>query len=388
MATQLVMTVGTNALPVWVAWYHLRDKLEPPVNVRFVHTKDTDSQKNLLETHCTPASFGNPIKTSPGNPGKVRGDIRSKILAGLDENTTHLHVHYTGGTQVMGAETVSAIEERLAENPNVRLDTTYLDARGNNGPCLVSRSGVIRSDARNDINVDLEHVALLNGFTLAPFEHEYTDKNGHKYNHEYYDRNWIQEYLPAPAELDCNQKREGKKVLGVMHDWKDRRITPTNFEYAAYVALKQALKGIKDDNSKRSNYKVYHKVYVKRTGANIRDKEFELDVVAILGYQIVVVSCTLNKGQYRQHTQSTNQKKSMSKEKGMEVILRARQLGGDEAQAIVLCKDHPNDAQRVEKELHDEVGSAGLPLRIWGTDKWANLQNEFFTYLRNGLHWR
>ena len=381
MATQLIMTVGTNALPVWVAWYHLKDQLEQPVNVRFVHTKDTESQKNLLVTHCSSAPSGKHIKTSPGNPGTVRENIRQRILNGLSEKTTHLHVHYTGGTQVMGVETVSAIEERLANNTNVRLDTTYLDARGNNGPCLTSRSGNIISDARNDIDVDLNRIALLNGFTLAPFEREYTDRDGRKYNHEYYDNGWQKDYLPAPAKLDSDQKREGSEILSIMRDWSDSRITTTNFEYAAYVALLQALKGIEYDkpNSDRSNYKVYHKVYVKRTKAKTRDKEFELDVVAILGYQIVLVSCTLHNNQ-TVHSQI--------KEKGMEAIHRARQLGGDEARAIVLCKVHHNDAKRIEKELHDEIGSAGRPLLIWGTDKWQNLPNEFQQYLRDDLHWR
>ena len=387
MATQLIMTVGTNALPVWVAWYHLKDKLEPPINkVRFIHTTDTVSQKNLLETHCSPADFGKHIKTSPGNPGTVRGDIRKKILGDLDERTTHLHVHYTGGTQVMGVETVSAIEERLAGNPDVRLDTTYLDARGNNGPCLISRRKVIKSDARNNINVDLNDIALLNGFTLAPFGIELRDRNGHLYNHEYHNRdshNWETKYLPAPAKLGPDQEREGNRVLskmGFRESWKDGRIrnlNSTNFEYAAYIALKQALTDIgTTSEANRSNYKVYHKVHVKRTGANIRDKEFELDVVAILGYQIVLVSCSLHGGS------------DEIKEKGMEALHRARQLGGDEAQAIVLCRAHPNVAKLVQEELHDEVGSAGDPLRIWATDKWPNLQNEFANYLRNDLHWR
>ena len=383
MATQLIMTVGTNALPVWVAWHHLKDKLEQPVTVRFVHTEDTKLQKNLLGTHCSSASFGKHIKTSPGNPGTVRGDIRSKILGGLDEGSTHLHVHYTGGTQVMGVETVSAIEERLAEKPNISLDTTYLDARGGKGPCLISRRKVIKSDARNDINIDLNHIALLNGFTLAPFNMKHLDQDGRKYNHEYYDNGWKTKYLPAPATLDENQEREGDRVLrgmGLPQSWRDGKISglnDLNFEYAAYVALKQALTDIGTiPGANRSNYKVYHKVYVKRTGANIRDKEFELDVVAILGYQIVLVSCSLHRGS------------DEIKEKGMEALHRARQLGGDEAQAIVLCKAHPNSATLVQKELHDEVGSAGDPLRIWGTDKWATLQDKFKNYLQNDLHWR
>ena len=49
MATQLIFTVGTNALPIWVAWYHLKDKLEAPIKVRLVHTTDTEPQKEVLE---------------------------------------------------------------------------------------------------------------------------------------------------------------------------------------------------------------------------------------------------------------------------------------------------------------------------------------------------
>ena len=387
MSTQLIMTVGTNALPVWVAWYHLKDKLEsPPISVRFVHTEITDSQKDLLVTHCSSASFGRHIRTSPGDPGRVRGDIKNNILNGLDESITHLHVHYTGGTQVMGVETVSAIEKELAKNPNVKLDTTYLDARGDKGPRLISRSKVIQSDARKDINVDLNDIALLNGFTLAPFDIERTDNKGQSYNHEYYDtdsRNWTREYRETPSSsLNQNQEQSGNAALNRMQEswtgnnWNDPYIDPTDFEYAAYVALKNTLNRIKTTNSDRSNYKIYHNVYVKRTGANIRDKEFELDVVAILGYQIVVVSC------------SYSGNSGLVKQKGMEAILRARQLGGDEAQAIVLCKAHPNEAQLVQQELHDEVGSVGAPLRIWGTDKWRDLHDKFDNYLQNDLHWR
>lgn len=391
MATQLIMTVGTNALPVWVAWYHLNDELDPPVAVRFIHTPDTEPQKDLLEKHCNPASFGTHIKTSPGDPRKVRGDIRKRILNGLDENTTHLHVHYTGGTQVMGVETVSAIEEKVKENANLTLDTSYLNARSGKEPRLISRYRNIKPDARDGIAVDLNRIALLNGFTLAPFDDILIDSNGDKYNNEYYRKgDWIKEYLEVPAILTEDQETEGRRVLNGMgrrNSWRRgaiRGLNGTNFEYAAYAALKQALKKITKTNSNRSNYQVYHKVYVKRTNADLTDPAFELDVVAILGYQIVVISCTLDDGT---RDDDANIRKII-KQKGMEAIIRARQLGGDEAQAIVLCKAHPNDAELLQEELHDEVGSAAKPLQIWGTDMWYNLQQNFYEYLRNDLYWR
>ena len=117
-------------------------------------------------------------------------------------------------------------------------------------------------------------------------------------------------------------------------------------------------------------------MYVRRTGASQRDANFELDVVAVLGYQIVVVSCTLET------------ENAPIKEKGMEVILRARQLGGDEAQTIVLCQAHRNRAPSIERELKDQARGAGAPLRVWGTDKWTNLSDKFYDYLQSDLHWQ
>ena len=367
MATQLIMTVGTNALPIWVAWYHLKDQLKQPVKVQFIYTNDTEAQRDSLLNFCDNAQFGTHIKTSPGDPKTVREDIRTRILNGLDPKTTHLHVHYTSGTKVMGVETVSAIEERITDNANLTLETTYLDPRGDKGPRLLSRTKVYLQDARMGVKPTLDRIANLNGFTPAPFTHEYWDPDNNGY---------IRDKKPAPSELDINQETDGGNVIGDMKCGNWDVMDPVHFEYAAYVALKQALEAIKISNTERSNFKIYHNVYVRRTGAQQRDGIFELDVVAVLGYQIFVVSCTLERGH------------AAIKRKGMEVILRARQVGGDEAQAIVLCKGHPETTERVEKELHDEIGSAGRPLRIWGTNKWRNIQNEFKQYLQNGLHWR
>ena len=363
MATQLIMTVGENPLPVWVAWSHLKNQLNPPVEVRFVYTPKTKDEKDRLEKYCSAATFGKHIKTSPGNPKTVRDDIKNKILGGLDKNTTHLHVHYTGGTKVMSVQTVAEIAYGISSNSNINnYNTSYLDPRGNEGPTIVDSDGIAYNplDARKDINVNLQKIALLNGFTPAPFTHEYWDDST---------RTYTSDQKPGPATLNPDQEESGSNVLGGMAARNWTGINPTNFEYAAYVALKKALEGIKSRNSDRSNYNIYHNVYVRRTGAKKRDGIFELDVVALLGYQIIVVSCTLKT------------KYAPIKEKGMEVIRRAEQLGGAEAQAIVLCKGHPNTAQRVEKDL------VGAPLKVWGSNKCRNLQTEFTDHLRTNLHW-
>lgn len=365
MGTQLIFTVGTNPLPVWVAWHHLKDQLEPPIKVRLIHTPGTEDEKDRLMKYCPDANFLDPIGTSPGNPKKVHDDVQ--VVISTLEGFTHLHVHYTGGTKVMSVETVAALEYGLPDD--IEYHTTYLDPRGGGGPTIVDSHGKTYrpSDARNNINPDLKHIANLNGFTLAPFVHEYRDENI---------RGYQRKNIPEPVILNEDQERQGNNVLSRMAKGDRGYINSTHFEYAAYVALKDALTEIESRNATRNNYNLFNKVHVRRTGAGQRDAHFELDVVAILGYQIVVVSGSLKTGP------------DPIKKKGMEVILRARQLGGDEAQAIVLCQAHPNVEKRIQKELHDEVGSAGAPLRVWGTDKWRGLSDHFYNYLRDDLHWQ
>ena len=152
------------------------------------------------------------------------------------------------------------------------------------------------------------------------------------------------------------------------------RFTPELFEYGAYAAFQDTLADISRQCSDRDNYRLFHKVYVRR--ANVSDasvKPFELDVVAVLGYQIVVVSCTLAYEHAR------------VKQKGMEAILRMRQLGGVEARAIVLCGASQEAQQLIQAELKEETGHSSLSLEIWGKDTWYRLQQTFHQYVRTAL---
>ncbi|MYK17324.1 hypothetical protein F4055_04035 [Candidatus Poribacteria bacterium] len=370
MATQLIMTVGTNALPVWVAWHHLKDKLDPPIKVRFIHTADTTDDKDRLVKYCQGSNFGNHIKTSPGDPATVRRDIRQKILNGLDENTTTIHFHYTGGTKVMGVEAESAIESKLPQN--IQMETSYLDPRSTGGPSIAGRSRRYVDDARKNVNPQLDRIALLNGFIVPPFGHH--------------------PFLQPPTP---NQLRYGRKFLN-----KPDMVVPKGvagiknkgdlLEYGAYDALEAALKSI----TTRTNYIIFQGVHCRRKGVPSA-KKFELDVVAALGYQLIVISCDTSSPVPKNDTASEKQKKrklgSFSiniKRKAIEAYHRAKQLGGDEAWAIMLCKAEHNIAAGIQEELRDETGSKSMPLQVWGEDKWPNLQNQFVYYLRNDLHWR
>ena len=364
MGTQLILTVGTNPLPIWVAWYHLKEELPKPVCVRLVHTENTRAEKDRLVDCFQDTSLLDPIEISEGDPEAVHNGTR-RISGDLSAEISDFHIHYTGGTKVMGVETVSATEAQLRDSQNVRLQTSYLNPRGALGPTIESRQGPLVRDTRQNVDLEFNLIARLNGFTLGPFEHRYRDRETGRGETV---------VCPAPGILNQEQLREGWDAI---QSNTGEHIPGELLEYGAYAAFKDALDEISRNNPGRNNCKLFHSVHVQRDIAIDRNiKHFELDVVAVLGYQIVVVSCTVDSRQ------------DMVKQKGMEAILRARQLGGDDARAIVLCSTDQNSAKLVEDELRDEMGSTSEPLQIWGRNRWRGLTNNFCRYLRNDLHWK
>ena len=163
--THLILTVGTNALPVWVAWYHLKEHLNNP-KVGFLYTDETEKAMKCLKKYCKDASFFDISKVpNAGNPQNVRTTVESVLNNQLSDKS--IHVHYTGGTQVMGVETVSAIAVKSSSN----FDRSYLDARSSSVPsirCKESCWGV--PDARDGIDPDLNRIANLNGFKVCESE--------------------------------------------------------------------------------------------------------------------------------------------------------------------------------------------------------------------------
>ncbi|MDE0086027.1 MAG: hypothetical protein OXU23_09970, partial [Candidatus Poribacteria bacterium] len=165
----------------------------------------------------------------------------------------------------------------------------------------------------------------------------------------------------------------------------DKFFTSHWLEYAAYAAFKNVLRSIEARSPERANFELYHNVYVTPYLNGVASRDFELDVVAVLGYQVVVVSCSITSN------------KSDIKQKAMEVYHRAKQLGGDAARAVVLCVASSQDARLVEDELKDETGIE-RPLQVWGRQQargggWGpvpnmdNLCAKFQSLCQDDLHW-
>ncbi len=359
MGTQLIMTVGTNSLPIWVAWQHLKKEIRNSIELRFIHTVQSENEKDLLEKRISKESPGTTIHPAvPIDPGDLRGihdAIQNNVVRTRPASCNEFHIHYTGGTKSMGVETTSIIEKTLSGVPDTDVNTSYLNPRGSKGPEIVSRTLLHVPDTREGIEIDLKNIAELNGVT----------------------------FINPPREPIPNQICRGTQWLNA--GWPHPpafRLTGENsgfiLEYGAYAAFKNALK-----RRGRDHWQLYRGLKaqrVPRPGHRSSPNDFELDVVAVLGYQVVIVSCTLDNDA------------GNIKLKAMEGIIRARQLGGDEAQCITVCIAENNSCADIQSGLEDEMGDDNPHIRVWGKSNANKLPNldgltsKFMRYL-DDLNW-
>lgn len=459
MATHLILTVGKNPLPVWVAWNrltaHWHENGQGDTAVQFVYTDGTRDEKELLRQYCIEAGttvLGD-IKTSQRAPNQSY--ICKKIVEEHRPEFTNLHVHYTGGTQAMGVATVCAMlaakVDLKEQGQDISIDASYLDPGRDSAPTIVSWAyDPLIEDTRAGVPADIREIAKINDFQAGDFTsadppgycqlpriptteellagqavlkhigqfdeapewknwlRKWVIKN--KISQDHQDEwKWNQNFRPygfesgfifpsnagffslpitSPEVWNVNPSVWQNEILPTITDaypscpWdphngllsypasgsatedqeKDLKQMDAFFngiwlEYAAYAAFKDVLDEVKcTSKCQRDNFQLFHNVYVRQQGIRRADRHFELDVVAVLGYQVVVISC------------SVTSRISTVKQKAMEAYHRARQLGGAEARAAVLCLATYEDAERVEKELEDETGTE-RPLQVWGREK-------------------
>lgn len=96
---------------------------------------------------------------------------------------------------------------------------------------------------------------------------------------------------------------------------------------------------------------------------------FELDVIILYGYQLIVMSCT------------TDSTKSVCKHKAFEILRRAKQIGGDEAKVIVLTRLDSDTVVILEQELLHDTGAPHHEILVLGMDDLKQQQfDEKITY--------
>jgi hypothetical protein len=114
-------------------------------------------------------------------------------------------------------------------------------------------------------------------------------------------------------------------------------------------------------------------------GVSSEEAQLEVDVVVLQKYRSFFISCT------------TDRSKALCKSKLLEVAVRARQLGGDLAQAALVCLADGRLTEELKREIKDVWGASNTPevfgleeLRLWAGREEAGVRPDTET-LRDWL---
>jgi len=392
----LILLVGTNPLPSYIVADYYLHKNPYIEEIWLVHSEKTNFQdgtyvyaenlkkaieKNLIIGRSSPVSFSFVPLSNVSNAKEISRDIYKLLIQNLSEDSS-VHLNYTGGTKVMGTHIYLTLEKALKI---LKKSYSYLDAR--TFSIIDDAEGCITSDLRDSVKLAFKDLIYM---------HEFERKNIDSSNdfglvtekfRKIIGAGCLQEYFNAGAGYDRtlfeNMHKKGELAEKV------KQINRVKIE--AYKP-NQVFKGILDSfppgcnlindicTINDSNFKravrfldgewferfIYCLLKEKLNMPNaeilfdwkIKKKnwktDFQLDVILVKGYQLIGISCT------------TSRSKPICKSKGFEIIQRSRQIGGDEARAILFTLLDTYNKTELQNELMEDTGGAMSNILVFG----------------------
>ena len=394
----LILLIGTNPLPNFVVADYFLQHNQNIQTISLIHSEPnplqagTNSQAENLERLLRERwedklqSLQFPLSKIPlsdvSHARSIQNDIHEFMMEKL-ENADGVHLNYTGGTKSMSTHLYWILKstEELKRRPSF----SYLDARNFR---LVDddRDELIADDLRKNIDLTFEELIALHGFerinkpSTADFSEAAktfrelieNDQLHLFYEDGGYDRNIFEnknkkgEFAESKSQLD----REKINVFDP-NDVFQSVISKMPEEYRLFDE-----KGSFNWDMSKRQFKKYFKKSVRFLGGTwfeeyvesmvengLKNKplkietnwvikkpdwpakaDFELDVLLLHGYHFTGISCT------------THDKKDLCKNKGFEIIHRTRQIGGDEAKAVLITFLDNSVKDMLQWELVYETG--------------------------------
>lgn len=382
----LLLLVGANPLPNYVA---ARLLTTPESTVHLLHTVATVGFAKAIASLIK--EYHPKLKVSYWEMDMVDGaNIRQQvktIIKDLDRTVT-IGLHYTGGTKAMAVHAYHTLAEQWPDAIFSYLDAQTLTLRIEYADTSLTR----KFPARFACTVSLAELMTLHGYglktDLRTTAHQpviisaiaaiCANKTGYTVYRQWQEKAFPREYSEekATAAVDVIM---GNPALAPLAQALATVQSPVTLETFATVAqAKQFRSAATWFNGKwLEEYTLLHLAQVareleissytinliaKKGGFNIKAaREFELDLAALWGYQLFAFSC-----------RATDQA-DQAKEHLLEVVIRARQLGGDEAKAaLICCSDRP---EALEIEVHETwfQGERANRVRVFGRKHLPNL---------------
>lgn len=398
----LVLLVGSNPLPNAVASQLL---VEEGGCITLVHSKGTAKIADSLERWIKAFKQGGSPEVYKSEVDESSpADIQNRVKQALNNRQrTSVGLNYTGGTKVMAVHAYRAVQEWAVEH-NTSPVFSYLDARTLE---MVFERFEAHPEQRVFVGrsielqikdfLDLHSWKTQSSYNREPFLPESaaalaqvsTDSNCLTIW-----RNWL------CCQLRCKARRDDDKA------WKSiTQLAQVQLELPQNDCLKLfgeklrselrlspdaesiwlSKEALGQDPEKLCEWLdgVWLESYVLTIVKSLRDDlslsdfaqsvkteapQFEVDVVAVWGYQLFVFSC------------STDSKKGQLKLKLFEAYVRARQLGGDEARVALVCLH--SEPHLLEQEMQRDFAVEGQ-IKVFGQPHLGNLREHIREWILN-----
>ncbi len=341
----LVLLIGTNPLPNLVAADFFLENNQSLEKIWLIHSEEnavqagTFTQCENLEKLLRQRWEGNhpalefPMKKiaiDDVSDGELIQNEITRQVVGKWEDDSDFHLNYTGGTKALATHAYLALKrlQHRGQRP-----FSYLD--GNNFRLILDREGVFSGaeDLRKTVHLSFKELIEL---------HDYTRVNKNEpFSFSKEEKQTFQDWDPKNG----NQLKNGFIL-----------------EKNLYSSLRKTFAGQLGKgtgNTLERNWVIRKEGWT--TGEKNRKNQFELDVVWMHGYHLTGISCTI----------STHKKDA--KLKGFEIIQRCRQIGGDEARAVIAAGLGKQATRELQEELEYDTGGNKKNILALGL---ADLRNE------------
>lgn len=421
----LFLLVGKNPLPNYVAARLLaksRASGEKPT-LYLVCSTDTLEYADRLADKLGNANFSfKKIVVESSVPEDIDDEVEKYF-----PSTGAIGLNYTGGTKAMAVHTYRAIE-KLGEKRDVRF--SYLDPR-NLELCIDPRKGVkeqINFKLSNPDNVDNKAFFEQTKISLEDLLYLHRLKPMKRSSPNPRPKMRLPNVVAAMFEERLKskkwQKKTGPRLKGLLSDKTKGKFgyrppdTTNQEQYETHLRLQQI--PLPDDVPKlqtaldASGLVMSSKIVLANLPLNPKSAEdfcnflrgtwledyvlgkvlsikdncylhgcgsslevglpfynrkpfFEIDVVAIRGYQLFAIACTLESRVFE------------CKKKLFEITLRARQLGGDETRIALVCLAGAGAKQSLEEQLSDDR------IAVFGRDDLETLEDGLRKWFKGEL---
>ncbi|MEP7338651.1 MAG: DUF1887 family CARF protein [Acidobacteriota bacterium] len=376
----LLLLVGKNPLPNAVAGSLL---VKQGGSITLLYTESTASMIGRFQKFLPKTRFETPISLKEADAHSIYEAV-FKALA--ESKGRSVGLHYTGGTKTMSVHAYAAARRWSQDNQQPPPTFSYLDARTLH--LVIDPSDPLSHAPESEpigdaIKIGLRELITLHGWsfnkkksvprpqpllpkTAAALARLHSDAEAIDVWKKYQNQNLKEWPLPLDDELSdlrtalseefiCSAERI--EVVATL----DKHKLEKNWLTGGFWLEHHVLKCLIELNEEIENLRLHDCCQAVKIDVN-DDQDFDLDVVALRGYQLFAFSCGVR---------SKPNDRGELKLKLFEAYVRARQLGGDESR-VALVSTSP-DPKSLQDELERDINSEGH-IKVFGQKHLSNLK--------------